>query len=120
MTQDGKGLLPDNFPLQVMFTLLANYWCLERYFPTKTIPCSFFSEYKYCYVILSCWIHILVIISCVKAFYVLQNQSFFSFTPTVCVFLVTASCSLLLIMSLRWLLNLSFVWFLCVGPPDMC
>ena len=43
----------------------------------KTISSSFFGEYKYCWVILSHWIHILVVISCVKAFYLLQNQSFF-------------------------------------------
>ena len=120
MTQDGKGLLPDYFPFQIMFKLLADSWCAERSFSTKTISSSLFGEYKCCSVILSCWIYILVIASCVKTFYVLQNQSFFPFVPPVCVFLVTATCSLLIIMSLRWLLNLLFVWFLCFGPPDMC
>ena len=120
MMQDGKGLLPDNFPLQIMFKLLAEYWCAEKSFLTKTISSSPLGEYKYCQIILIRWIPILVIISCVKTFYVLQNQSFFPSVPPVCVFLVTATCSLLLIMSLRWLLNLLFVWFLCFGPPDMC
>ena len=83
MTQDGTGLLPDNFPLQVMFTLLANSWCAERSFPMKTISSSLFSEYKYCQIILSRWIHIFVIISCVKTLYVLQNQSFFQSVPLV-------------------------------------
>ena len=87
MTQDGKGLLPNNFPLQVMFTLLANSWCAGTSFPMKTISSSFFGEYKYCWVILSHWIHILVIISCVKTCYVLQNQSFFQFVPLVYVIL---------------------------------
>ena len=114
-TQDGKGLLFDNFPLQVMFTLLANSWCPERSFLTNTIYSNLFGEYNYCWVILIRWIPILIIISYVKTFYVLQNQSFFRI-----VFLVTATCSLLLIMSLRWLLNLLFVCFLCFGPPDMC
>ena len=66
-----------------MFTLLANSWCAERSFPKKTIPSSFLGKYKYCCIILSHWIHILVIISCVKTFYVLQNQSFFQFVPLV-------------------------------------
>ena len=74
--QDGKGLLPGNFPLQIMFKLLADFWCAERSFPKKTIPSSFFGEYKYCWIILCHWIHILVIISCLKSFYILQNQSF--------------------------------------------
>ena len=63
MMQDGTGLLPDNFPLQIMFKLLADSWCAERSFLKKTIPSSFFSEYKYCWIILTHWIHILVIIS---------------------------------------------------------
>ena len=62
---------------------MADSWCAERSFPKKTIPSSFFGEYKYCWIILSHWIHILVIISCVKPFYVLQNQSFFQFVPLV-------------------------------------
>ena len=102
-----------------MFKLLADSWCAERSFPMKTISSSLFGEYKYCWVILSLWIHILVIISCVKTLYVLQNQSFSHFVLPVCVFLVTATCSLLIIMSLRWLLNSPFVWFLCFGPPDV-
>ena len=118
--QNGTGLLSGNFPLQIMFNLLADSWCAERSFPMKTIPSSFFGEYKYCWVILSCWIHILVIIFCLKPFYVLQNQSFFHFIPPVCVFLVTATCSLLVILSTRWLLNFSFVRFLSFGPPDVC
>ena len=56
---------------------------LKGLFPKKTIPSSFFGEYTYCWIILSHWIHILVIISCVKTFYVLQNQSFFQFVPLV-------------------------------------
>ena len=119
MMQDGKGLLPNNFPLQIMFKLLADSWCAERSFSTKTISSSLFGEYKYCQIILIRWIYILVIASCVKTFYVLQNQLFFLFVPPVCVFLVTATCSLLIFMFLRWLLNLLFVWFLCFGPPDM-
>ena len=120
MTQDGTGLFPDNFPLQIMFKPLADSWCAERSFPKKTIPSSFFGEYKYCWVILSRRIHILVIISCVNPFYVLQNQLFFHFVPPVCVFLVTATCSSLAIISTRWLLNFSFVRFLSLGPPDVC
>ena len=120
MTQDGKGLLSDNFPLQVMFTLLANSWCPERSFPTKTISSRLFGEYKFSWVILILWIPILVIISYVKTFYVLQNQSFFRLFFQFCVFLVTATCSLLQIMSLRWLLIFSFVRFLYLEPPDMC
>ena len=81
--QDGKGLLSNNFPLQIMFKLLADIWCAERSFQKKIIPSSFFGEYTYCWTILSCWIHISVSISCVKTFYVLQNQSFFQFVPLV-------------------------------------
>ena len=77
--QDGKGLLSNNFPLQIMFKLLADSWCAERSFLKKTIPSSCFGEYKCCCMILSRWIHILMIISCVKPFYILQNQSFFQF-----------------------------------------
>ena len=64
-----------------MFKLLADSWCAERSFLKKTIPSSFFGEYKYCWIILSRWIHILVIISCVKPFYIFQNQSFFQLVP---------------------------------------
>ena len=92
MTQDGKGLLSNNFPLQIMFKLLADSWCAERSFLKKTIPSCFFGEYKYCWIILSCWIHILVIISCVKTFYVLQNQSFFQFVPLV--YVIFSNCKL--------------------------
>ena len=92
MTQDGKGLLSNNFPLQIMFKLLADSWCAERSFPKKTIPSSFFGEYTYCWIILSHWIHILVIISCVKTFYVLQNQSFFQFVPLV--YVIFSNCKL--------------------------
>ena len=35
--------------------------------------------------------HILITMSCFKAFRALQNQSFSSFSPQVCLFLVTAS-----------------------------
>ena len=70
-----------------MFKLLANSWCAERSFSTKTISSSLFSEYKYSWVILIHWIPILVIISCVKTFYVLQNQSFFpSVLPVLYIF----------------------------------
>ena len=68
----------------------------------KTISSSLFGEYKYCWVILSCWIHILVIIFYVKTLHVLQNQSFSSLLLWVMLFLVTVTCSLLLIMSLRF------------------
>ena len=98
-----------------MLTLLANSWCAGRSFPTKTISSSFFGEYKYYWVILSLWIHILVVIFCLKDFHVLQNQSFFHFVLPVCVFLVTTTCSLLVIISSRWLLNFSFVRFLLPG-----
>ena len=91
-----------------MFTLLANSWCPERSFLTKTISSSLFGEYKFSWVILIRWIPILVIISYVKTFYVLQNQSFFRLFFQFCVFLVTVTCSLLQIMSLRWLLIFSF------------
>ena len=33
--QDGKGLLPDYFPLQIMFKMLADSWCAERSFPDE-------------------------------------------------------------------------------------
>ena len=108
MTQDGKGLLCCNFPLQIMLNMLDDSWCAETSFPKKTISSSLFGEYKYCWVILSCWIHILVIIFYVKTLHVLQNQSFSSLLLWVMLFLVTATCSLLLIMSLRWLLNFLF------------
>ena len=62
--QDGKGLSPENFPLQIMFKLLAASWCAERSFPKKTIPSSFFREYQYCWIVLIHWIHILVTIAC--------------------------------------------------------
>ena len=83
MTQDGKGLLCGNFLLQIMLKVLADSWCAETSFVKKTISSSCFGEYKCCCMILSHWIHILVIISCVKTFYVLQNQSFFQFVPLV-------------------------------------
>ena len=86
----------------------------------KTISSSLFGEYKYSWVLLIYWILILVIIFYVKTLHVLQNQSFSSLLLWVMLFLVTATYSLLLIMSLRWLLNFLFVWFLCFGPPDMC
>ena len=35
--------------------------------------------------------HILITMSCFEAFHALQNQSFSSFSPLVCLFLVTAS-----------------------------
>ena len=118
-TQDGKGLLSDNFPLQVIFTLLANSWCPEKSFRMKIIYSNLFGEYNYCWVILIHWIPILINISCVITSYVLQNQSLFRLLLWVMLFLVTATCSLLLIMSLSWLLNFLFVWFLCFEPPDM-
>ena len=106
MTQDGTGLLPDIFPLQIMFKLLADSWCAERSFPKKTIPSSFFGEYKYCWIILSHWIHILVIISCLKSFDSLQNQSFFRLFSQFVLFLVAVTYSFPVIISTRWLLNL--------------
>ena len=64
-----------------MFKLLVDSWCAESSFQTKTIPSSFLGEYQCCYLIWSRQIHILMIISCVKPFYILQNQSFFQFVP---------------------------------------
>ena len=51
MTQDGKGLFSNNFPLQVIFALLANSWCPERSFQTKTISSGYLGEYKFCYML---------------------------------------------------------------------
>ena len=114
MTQDGKGLLCDNYPLQIMLRMLDDSWCAETFLLKKTIPSSCFGEYKCCYLIWNHQIHVLIIVSCVKTLHVLQNQSFFSFAPAVCVFLVTLSCRLLIIISIRWLLNsfcmISFRW----------
>ena len=101
-TQDGKGLLCGNLLLQIMLKMLDNSWCAEMSFPNKTIPSSCFGEYKCCYVIWNHQIHILITISCVKTLHVLQNQSFFSFAPLVCVFLVTASCKSVLNDWCRW------------------
>ena len=50
-TQDGKGLIPITFPLQVIFALLANSWCPERSFQTKTISSGYLGEYKFCYML---------------------------------------------------------------------
>ena len=115
-----KACSPVIFLLQVICTLLTNSWCPERFFRTKTISSRCLGEYKSCYVILIRWIHILVIISCVQTFYVLQNRPFFSFSPLVCLILVTVGCNLFVIMSWRWLSYLPFVWFLYLNPPDMC
>ena len=49
-----------------------------------------------------------MIIFYVETLHVLQNQSFLSFAPAVCVFLVTVTCRLLIIISTRWLLNFVF------------
>ena len=54
----------------IMLKLLADSWCAERSFPKKTIPSGCLGEYKCCCVILSHWIHILVIISSIQSFYV--------------------------------------------------
>ena len=80
-TQDGKGLLCGNFPLQIMLKVLADSWCAEMSFVKKTISSSFFGEYKYRSVILSRWILILVNIFCLKSFAGLENQSFSSLFP---------------------------------------
>ena len=64
-----------------MFKLLADSWCAERSFLKKTILSSCLGEYKCCCVISIRRIHILVIISCIKPFYIPQNQSFFQFVP---------------------------------------
>ena len=45
-TQDGKGLFSNNFPLQVIFALLANSWCPERSFQTKSISSGYLGEYQ--------------------------------------------------------------------------
>ena len=91
-----------------MFKLLADSWCAERSFPNKTIPSSFFGEYKYCWIVLSRWIHILVIISCLKPFYILQNQSFFHFVLPLCVFLVAAILQLVANYVLKMVIEFLF------------
>ena len=106
--QDGKGLLCGNYPLQIMLNMLVDSWCAETSFLKKTIPFIHLREYKCCCLIWNCQIRILITISCVKTLHVLQNQSFLSFAPAVCVFLVTESCRLLIIISTRWLLNFVF------------
>ena len=88
--------------------MLVDSWCAETSFLKKTIPFIRFREYKCCYVILNSQIHILMIIFYVETLHVLPNQSFLSFVPAVCVFLVTVSCRLLIIISTRWLLNFVF------------
>ena len=91
-----------------MLKMLDNSWCVETSFPKKTIPSTCFGEYKCCYVISYRQIHILIIISCVKTLHVLQNQSFFSFAPLVCVFLVTASCKFVLNYVLKMVIIFAF------------
>ena len=107
--QDGKGLLYGNFLLQKMLRMIVNSWCAETTFPKKSIPSSCFGEYKCCYVIWNRQIHILITISCVKTLHAFQNESFFSFSPLVCVFLVTASCKAVLNYVLKIVITLSFV-----------
>ena len=106
--QDGKGLLCGNFLLQIMLKMLDNSWCAETSFPKKTIPSSCFGEYKWFYVIWNHQIHILMTISCFKTLHVLQNQSFSSFAPLVCVFLVTASCKSVLNYVLKMFIIFAF------------
>ena len=86
MTQDGKGLLSDNFTLQVIFTLPANSWCPARSFQTKTISSSCLGEYRFCYVLSNRRIHILIIISCVKTLLVPQNHHFAVYSSRFCIF----------------------------------
>ena len=88
--------------------MLDDSWCVEMSFPKKTIPSTCFGEYKSCYMISYCQIHILIIISCVKTLHVLQNQSFFSFAPLVCVFVVTASCKFVLNYVLKMVIIFAF------------
>ena len=68
-----------------MVKLLSDFWCAERSFLKETIFSNIFGEYKYCWITLSYWFHILVMLSCIKSFDSLQNQSFFHFVPPVCV-----------------------------------
>ena len=115
--------------------MLADSWCAERSFLTKTISSSYLGEYRFCYVLWNRRIHILIVISCVKTLYVPQNQSFFPFAPAVWVFLVTAIYSfvdnyvhrmvikvVLCVGSLLWtsryvLIDISNVThFLCCNP----
>ena len=45
-TQDGKGLLPVVFTLQIMVKLLSDFWCAERSFLKRTISSDHFGEYE--------------------------------------------------------------------------
>ena len=54
--------------------------------------------------------HILITMSCFKAFRALQNQSFSSFSPQVCLFLVTASGKSVL----NYVLKLFIIFAFCM------
>ena len=62
---------------------------LKSLFRQKQFPPALLGEYKYCQIILICWIRILLIISCVKTFYVLSKSIIFLILlpPVMCIFI---------------------------------